>query len=323
MRDNEHNQRSRRFFSALALVVALATISLLSACGKGQPRDLIVYEAADAGATNIFTIDPTNNHIRQLTHGQNFDGNPAWSTDRKRIVFSSQRDGQTKNDLYVMNADGSTTERLTNSPDASEFSPRYSPDGKSIAFVRQDDEGWTVWAMNADGADPRRLAGPYQFAEFPSWTVSGGELYYSAIEQPETGGEEPDAASYANAHIFSVDVLTLQVAVRIRTPGTDACPHFSPDGTRLVYASTRTSANTLLSIFSHDVASSDTTGQADTQLTVTGARDDYGNPSPDGRSIVFVSDRDGNPELYLMDADGSHQRRLTITPNLRENVPDW
>jgi TolB protein len=222
-----------------------------------------------------------------------------------------------------MDADRSTTQRLTDTPDASEFSPRYSPDGKSIAFVRQADDGWTVWTMNADGSDPRRLAGPYQFAEFPSWTVSGDELYYSAIERPEIDGEKPDDASYTNAHIFSVDVQTLEVAVRIRTPGTDACPHFSPDGRRLVYASTRTSENTHLSIFSHEVASSDTTGQADTQLTAVGARDDYGNPSPDGRSIVFVSDRDGNAELYLMDADGSHQRRLTTTPSLRENVPDW
>ena len=39
--------------------------------------------------------------------------------------------------------------------------------------------------------------------------------------------------------------------------------------------------------------------------------------------MVFVSDREGNAELFLMDRDGSNQRRLTNTPDARENVPDW
>jgi Tol biopolymer transport system component len=39
--------------------------------------------------------------------------------------------------------------------------------------------------------------------------------------------------------------------------------------------------------------------------------------------MVFVSDRNGKPELYLMDRDGGHERRLTTTPEVQENVPDW
>jgi TolB protein len=46
--------------------------------------------------------------------------------------------------------------------------------------------------------------------------------------------------------------------------------------------------------------------------------------SPDGTSIVFTSDRDdGNPEIYVMDADGSDQARLTNTPDFAESYPRW
>jgi Tol biopolymer transport system component len=45
--------------------------------------------------------------------------------------------------------------------------------------------------------------------------------------------------------------------------------------------------------------------------------------SPDGRTIAFRSSRDGNPELYLMNADGSGQRRLTNTPKHLETWHAW
>ena len=116
---------------------------------------------------------------------------------------------------------------------------------------------------------------------------------------------------------------TREVKTRIATRGPDVCPHFSRDGKRLTYASPRDGDEAHLDIFAHDMASDDTTGAADTPITSDPARDDYANASPDDREMVFVSDRDGNPELYLMSRDGSNERRLTTTPDVRENVPDW
>ena len=58
-------------------------------------------------------------------------------------------------------------------------------------------------------------------------------------------------------------------------------------------------------------------------LTENEARDDYANPSPDDARYVFVSNRDGDFELYVMDRDGANIRRITDTPGVRENVPDW
>jgi TolB protein len=302
---------------ALCAVLAGIIGGALVACGssRGGGERLIVYEASKDSVTNIYTIDPADGTTNQLTHGTGFDGNPAWSRDYTRIIFASNRDGQAQNDLYTMNADGSGVRRLTDTP-GGEYSAKYSPDGTSIAYVLQDGSGWIVRVMDADGRNQRQVAGPYEFAEFPSWTHDGSQLYYSAIEQG--GGSGP---GYGRAHIYSANVKTGEVRTRIETAGPDVCPHFSRDGSRLTYAAPNGSND--LEIFAHDMASTDTSGAHDTALTTDPARDDYGNASPDDRTMVFVSDRDGNPELYLMERDGSHERRLTNTPGLSENVPDW
>ena len=172
--------------------------------------------------------------------------------------------------------------------------------------------------MDADGSSQAQLAGPYEFAEFPTWSPGNTDLYYSAIQTQSNGG-----SGGANAHIYSVDLQTRSVRTRIQTAGGDSCPHFSHDGSRLTYASSIDGSEESLTIFSHDAASDDTTGASDTALTHGSDRDDYPNPSPDDRQLVFISDRDGNAELYLMDRDGENPRRLTNTPDLRENVPDW
>jgi Tol biopolymer transport system component len=303
-------------------MLAVAALAMLPGCGSSpKQRALIVYEAQVGEAANVYTIDPQSGESRQLTHGTSFDGNPAWSPDRKRILFSSRRDGQSKNDLYTMDAGGGDVARLTDTPDAGEWSAKFSQDAAQIAFVREADDGWSVWLMRADGSGARRLAGPYPFAEFPAWAPGGREVYFAAIMPTPAG------APAAMSHIYSVDLTTGDVRTRIDTGGTDACPHFSRDGKRLTYAASRTGgeygSNNNLDLFAHDLSSEDTTGAIDAALTDDPARDDYANPSPDGTQMVFVSDRDGNAELYLMDRDGSHQRRLTITPDARENVPDW
>jgi dipeptidyl aminopeptidase/acylaminoacyl peptidase len=318
---------------ALPLLLAAAAMSwLLAACDSSDDddaRDLIVYEATTDDITNIFTIDAETGESRQITDAVGFDGNPSWSPDRDRIVFSSSGPDDGRYDIYVMDADGENRRQLTNTPDDGELSPRYSPDGERLAFVSDTGAGWYVRVMDADGAEPQDVAGPFYFAEFPAWTLDGEELYFAAIEEEGASATGGPADIYAASqesdgpHIYSVDLETLDVHSRIRTAGIDVCPHVTPDGEHLLYASTVTADNSNHAIFVHELDSADTTGASDTRLTDPVARNDYPDPAPDGSLITFTSVRDGNVELYVMNTDGTDQRRLTNTPDTRENVPDW
>jgi TolB protein len=323
--DREDELTLGRAFAATFAALSFMLVGLAAACGSGDSTEsgqLIVYEAQSGGATNVYTIDPVSGKTTQLTHGNTFDGNPAWLPDHKHIVFSSRHDGQAKADLYVMDADGSHARRLTDTPDGAEWSAKISPDGNRMTYVRDAPDGtWSLWLANADGTSQRQVAGPFAFAEFPVWAPDPNEIYFAAIAQGSPGEPAPEL------HIYSVDLTTNAVQTRIDTGGTDACPHFSHDGKRLTYAASRSggeyATGNNLDLFAHDMSSDDTTGADDVPLTNDPARDDYGNPSPDDAQMIFISDRDGNAELYVMDRDGSNQRRLTNTPDLRENVPDW
>lgn len=301
--------------AAASSLFAVATVACGGDGGGWSAYPVIIYEGQDSsGVTNIFTIDPASGETEQITFGDGFDGQPQWYAERERVLFKSDRDsGDDIGDIYTMAADGSDVRRLTDTPDVDEFSPKFSAEGDRIAYSAVRDGDYYIGLMDADGSNARDIAGPYPFTEFPAWSPDGEEIYFAAIG-PETRA----------ADILSVNIETREVRTRISTASSDVCPHFTRDGKFLTYASPpRGDPSAAPDIFEHDLSSGDTTGANDRQLTDHPDRDDYANPSPDGKTFVFLSMREGNFELFLMDRDGGNQRRLTNTPAVRENVPDW
>jgi TolB protein len=275
---------------------------------------LITYEARDATSTNVYLIDAETGDSTQLTFDTGLSGHPAWATDYSRIIFTSNGDGTQRRGLHTIAPDGSDRQQLTSPTDADHWAPKFSPDLTQVVFVEVTaSEGSYVVLMNADGTEQRRITGRYRFAEFPAWTRDGTLVYFAAIEEGRN-----------NVDIFSVDPETLAVKVIVQTPAADVCPHFSRDGTIMTYASAPADEPDNVDLFAREAPFDDHTDLGDdTRLTTDPGFDDYSNPSPDDSTYVFLSRRDGNTELYLMDADGGNQRRLTFTPDLNENVPDW
>ena len=98
-------------------------------------------------------------------------------------------------------------------------------------------------------------------------------------------------------------------------------PRLSPDGRRVAYTVSRVDEEANAYHTAIWVAPLD--GSAEPRQFTSGERND-GSPrwSPDGRWLAFVSNRDGNFEIYVMNADGSGPTRLTNTPG-SEGTPAW
>jgi WD40 repeat protein len=103
-------------------------------------------------------------------------------------------------------------------------------------------------------------------------------------------------------------------------PAADENPAWSPAWTRVAFQSNRNGNWDIFTVKSTcDPRQPETSDICDLrQLTADKADDMLPAWSPDGRSIAFVSSRDGNPEIYVMDSDGQNQRRLTFNP-----TGDW
>jgi Tol biopolymer transport system component len=98
-------------------------------------------------------------------------------------------------------------------------------------------------------------------------------------------------------------------------PAPDVEPAWSPDGTRIAFASRRSS-------LALDVYVMNVDGSNVQRLTTAAGEDTAPAWSPDGSRIAFVSSRDGNAEIYVMNADGSGQTRLT-SDKKDDASPSW
>ena len=128
-------------------------------------------------------------------------------------------------DIFVMDDDGSRRRRLTHSPEAIDQAPRWSPDGKRIAFHRAMDRirnqtTLEVFIMNADGTALQRLTHNNDIDTYPSWSPDGHSLAF-------TSGRSGDGA------VHVLDLATL--AVTQLTDAPSACPDWSPDGKQIVF----------------------------------------------------------------------------------------
>jgi Tol biopolymer transport system component len=174
-----------------------------------------------------------------------------------------------------------------------------SPRDRGSEFPNDD-----VYAIGTDGGNPRRLVDIPNFEYYsggqPAWSPDGTKIaFFSGVEddysietvRPDGTGRKPVTEGYA--------------------------PNWSPDGLKIAFH--RSLDGSESKIF---VADADGTDEI-ALTTVEGAYDSEPAFSPGGGKVIFASDRDGDYDLYITNADGSDEpQQLTNYPG-DERSPDW
>ena len=213
--------------------------------------------------------------------------NATEETASGRIAFVSDRDGD--DEIYVMNADGSGVEQLTD--ECSSNSPAWSPDGSRMAFGSRGG----IYVMNADGSGMEQQTGNSR--------ASCAEIFFS--------DRDGEWAVYVRNADGSVELVRDYDSA---TPG-DGGPVWSPDGGRIAFHSGRGGDGVGVYVMNADGSGVERLADTDNDFSL-----DVGvSWSPDGGQIAFVSNRDGDRtgfkmedhEIYVMNADGSGVVRLT------------
>jgi Tol biopolymer transport system component len=182
--------------------------------------------------------------------------------------------------------------------------PVWSPDGRRIVFKRLLNDTFLLSIMNADGSGQRALQ-PRASDGSPAWSPDGRTL---AVIGYRDGSAPQQPPQHIQLYIVDADGGGLRLLARNAREGT---PAWSPDGTKIAFVRLHAGVDDVY------VTNVDGTGVRRLARGVRVTSDDYIGPlpvpawSPDGRSIAFISNRSGRSEIYVMNADGSGQRRLT------------
>jgi TolB protein len=259
--------------------------------------DWIVFTSFRDGDYEIYIMRPDGSGQTRLTNTVGIDLSPSLSPDGRRIAFSHGPDGAQT--LWLMNRDGSGLTQVTTSGDAGQpsWSPdgtkilfrwygvglftinpdgsgrtqltavndgmmSWSPDGQKIAFTRNVSSSsayWDVFVMNANGSAVTRLTNTVQggnnsFSGHPVWSPDGSRIYFSSN----------GIGSQTDIYVMNTDGSN-QVALA-SNPANDDMPSVSPDGTRLVFQSSRGGGTSVANLYRMNIDGSNIV-----QLTTSGS----------------------------------------------------
>ena len=199
---------------------------------------------------DIFTAKENGTDVRRLTDAPGYDAEATVSTDGRKIVFTSMRDGDL--DIYTMDADGRNVKRLT-SEVGYDGGPFFSRDGKHIVYRANhpqtpeqvarykrllgenliEPNALEIWVMDADGRNKRQVT-KLGVASFAPYFLPDGKRIIFSSNHPNPRGRD------CNPFVVNVDGSGLEQVTFNDT--FDGFPMFSPDGRRLVFASNRNAA---------------------------------------------------------------------------------
>jgi Tol biopolymer transport system component len=264
--------------------------SLLS--NRGATR--IAFMSNREGNWEVYVMDRDGGNLVNLTNNPSADGAPVYSSGQHRLAFASDRDGD-RLDLFLMGLDGSDVVNITHTPDDNDVPINWSPNGEHLVFMSDQGGSTQIFLSQPDGEDLINLTERDQAQTFDDWSPNTDQFLLSTVSES------------------SISPVIADLAGGPQQPLTDgsypaAGAHWSPDGQKVAFMAVDLQSG-VIDVMVKDLA----TGEL-TNLTHSDSADRFPRWSPDGSKIAFVSDRDGNAEIYVMNADGSNPLNLTNNP---------
>ena len=127
------------------------------------------------GNPEIYVLTLATGTLRRLTRHAGIDTEPTWSPSGREIAFISDRNGPPH--VFVMDAEGANLRPLTSS--GRHTQPRWSPKGDVVVYTMRAGTH-DIWAVNADGSNPRRLTSGPADNQGPTWAPNARHLMFQS-----------------------------------------------------------------------------------------------------------------------------------------------
>jgi dipeptidyl aminopeptidase/acylaminoacyl peptidase len=299
--------RAALCFAALAAALASGGAAPAAPSSISGANGHLLVASGHRHDMALFAMQPRSGDRLLLNYGA--DQNASYSPDGTKIAFMNNYDGDYE--ICLMNADGTGVKQLTKNS-ALDAYPTWSPDGSRIAFTSNRDGDFDIYTMNPDGSDQTNITSDDPSTDdAPHWSPDG---HWIAIETDR----------YGSAHI---ELITSdgQPGPELGSVAYDSWfDSWSPDGKSFLVESNRTGD---YDIYRYDLKGSGLQLQLSLAQPAKTVSDDNAVEgaatwSPDGKQIAFSSNRDGDFEVYVMNADGGPQRQVTHN-SVDDIVLDW
>jgi Tol biopolymer transport system component len=279
----------------------------------------------------IYVMNSDGTGSKRLTTMKGDDGHPHWYPDGSRIIFNSERTSDfatNKNfdEIFSVKPDGSDARQMTDLKSVSTFAS-VSPDGKKVVFRGSTSTPAFAWDMSSnanslnseifvmdiDGKNITNITNNSAFDGWPAWSPDSKKILFASNRsgKPNSG----------QLFVCNPDGSDIQQLTDLA--GAVTQPSWSADG-KLIHAFQHweTGDEHYGVIVEVPLVRNEAKILAGPTRAATSVIDSYPSISPDGKSIVFQSNRTGNAEIYTVDAEGKNLKQLThsTTPN---NSPKW
>jgi len=275
----------------------------------GQPgifHSRIAFVSQVKKGKEIFVMDYDGERIKKLTGNGSLNLNPAWSPDGSQLAFLSYRSGRPE--LVILSAKGELRKAFPQRGELN-LAPDWSPDGRRIAFTGSREGNAEIFLLNVSTGGLVRLTNNPALDTSPSWSPNGREI---AFVSDRSG----------NPQVYLMDAEGTNVRRLTYEGNWNDLPAWSPKGDKIAYCSRNLPTKDCEEPKGHfDIFIRDLATQKTSRLTCGTGNNEDPRWAPDGRHLVFSSDRAGNYDIYEMDLDGANQRRITRGGNSFN--PDW
>ncbi|GAB3032154.1 amidohydrolase family protein [Spirosoma pulveris] len=143
----------------------------------------IAFHSFWDGRYHIWTVSAAGGKPRQLTNGLFDDREPHWSPDGKQLIFASDRSGNY--DIWQLNLDDGKLTQLTHDS-GNDFNPAYAPDGKQVAYISDRTDAPGVYVLPLGGTEKLVTPSTSKLAGV-SWQPDGSQLFYNTLNNTQSG----------------------------------------------------------------------------------------------------------------------------------------
>jgi len=267
----------------------------------------IAFISNISGRNNIWLVPSEGGWPTQLTVSDQRQARPAWSPDGKWIAYMSDYDGDEQWDIFMVAPKTGEVKNVTNTREIAEEDPAWSPDGRYLVYMVKPKTSsvFEIDVFDTVLRDVKHITTGTPNDKMnvrPIWSHDGKWIAYTQ-----------EQAKGTDSNIFIAEVATGKSALLTRHEGEQIfrVSDFSPDAASLLLTSNAVNGYENVGVL--NIAS-----KKITWLTKEKWETSAGHFSPDGKSVTWTANVDGNTDIFIHDLSPGKTTPLPLPKGVNE-----